>query len=326
MQNDLIDRYVYAVTRRMRRKVRGDVSRELYGLIDDLLTERCGSAKPTEKDIRVVLTELGSPQELWEKYDENSKGCLIGQPYYSEYLFVLRIVLGAVALGMTISAGIHWFLEKSVWYVGLGSWLGLLWSGGLSAFAVVTILFAVLSRKGVQLQKPLNFDELPPVPKKETAISIWEPVVGMVLSLVFLVVFLVWPQVLALWIPDQGVRIPIFNLPILGEYWYILVLFSLLGIIREAVKLRVRRYDRRVLANTVTCDALSGALAIWWLNRPEILNPAFSEFMETLFTGESMVIRDILSQFQYFFLGVLLFSLVLDIIDTTAKTLSAAKN
>ena len=78
MKNDLIDRYIYAVTKRMNPKIREDVQNELYGLVDDMLAERCGEVTPTEKDIRVVLTELGSPQELYAKYDEDSKKCLIG--------------------------------------------------------------------------------------------------------------------------------------------------------------------------------------------------------------------------------------------------------
>lgn len=78
MKNDLTERYIYAVTRRLPRKQREDVSMELRGLIDDMLDERCGDVVPTEKDIRVVLTELGTPQELYARYDEEADKCLIG--------------------------------------------------------------------------------------------------------------------------------------------------------------------------------------------------------------------------------------------------------
>ena len=60
--NDLVERYIYAATKRMPRKQREDVSLELRGLVEDMLAERCGSVTPTEKDIRIVLTELGTPQ------------------------------------------------------------------------------------------------------------------------------------------------------------------------------------------------------------------------------------------------------------------------
>ena len=40
MKHDLIERYVYAATKRLPSKNREDVSMELRGLIDDMLTER----------------------------------------------------------------------------------------------------------------------------------------------------------------------------------------------------------------------------------------------------------------------------------------------
>ena len=103
MKHDLIERYIYAVTRQLPKKQREDVAQELRGLIDDMLNERCGEITPTEKDIRIVLTELGTPQELSAQYDEDAKKCLIGHPYYSTYKFVLKIVLFAAAVGITIA-------------------------------------------------------------------------------------------------------------------------------------------------------------------------------------------------------------------------------
>ena len=68
MDSELIRRYVYAVTKRLPRKSREDVAKELNTLIADMLEERCGQVLPTEKDVRVVLTELGTPAELYDQY------------------------------------------------------------------------------------------------------------------------------------------------------------------------------------------------------------------------------------------------------------------
>ena len=111
MNNDLVERYIYAATKQMPRKQREDVSMELRGLVEDMLSERCGSRTPEEKDVRVVLTELGTPQELYSQYSDDADACLIGQPYYSTYVFVLKIVLGAAVVGMTISNLILQILE-----------------------------------------------------------------------------------------------------------------------------------------------------------------------------------------------------------------------
>ena len=76
--NDLIERYLYAITRRLPAKQRADVAEELRTLISDMLDERCGSLPPTAKDVRVVLTELGTPGEMVRKYTSGEGECLIG--------------------------------------------------------------------------------------------------------------------------------------------------------------------------------------------------------------------------------------------------------
>ena len=141
MEHDLIERYIYAATKRLPRKNREDVAMELRGLIDDMLMERCGDETPTEKDIRVVLTEIGSPMEVYAKYDEDADKCLIGQPYYSTYKFVLKIVLASVIVGMTIVSVLQAVLEPTVWYELISEWIGNVSGILVSAFTFVTILF-----------------------------------------------------------------------------------------------------------------------------------------------------------------------------------------
>lgn len=320
MKSDLIERYIYAVTRRLPRKQREDVSRELGGLIDDMLAERCGGMTPAEKDIRVVLTELGSPQELYEKYSGDDGKCLIGQPYYSTYLFVLKIVLACVAFGMTVSSLLLQLMEPQAWYAAAGQWLAMLWQGLLGAFAFVTILFAVFYHKGIQISKPFDFDDLPPVPKKREEISHWEPIVGIAFSVVFLTLFLAVPQVFSIYYEGRE-WIPVFHVDALRGSWYILVAFAAVGIIREAVKLLERRYSRKVLAVTAGANAVSALLAVWWLTGYDLFNPVFQQKMADLFTGGAGFIAGIMTHFQYLFLGILLFALVLDTADTLVKTL-----
>ena len=64
MQNELIERYIYAVTKRLPYKMRADIEKELRALIDDMLEQRCGDVLPSEHDIRVVLTKSARPRSL----------------------------------------------------------------------------------------------------------------------------------------------------------------------------------------------------------------------------------------------------------------------
>ena len=319
MNNDLIERYLYAVTKRLPKKQREDVARELRSLVEDMLTERCGEITPTEKDVRIVLTELGTPQELYEKYDEDGDKCLIGQPYFSTYKFVLRIVLAFAAVGMTVSSCILQMLEPQGWLDMAANWLSMLYNTMLSGFAIVTLLFAFFYHKGIRISEPFNFDDLPPVPKKSQEISKWDSIVGIGFCVVFVVLFVFTPEVFSVVL--EGRRISLFNMALIHSSWPLIVAFALCGIIREAVQLMERRYNRRVLVTALVTNVISAVLFIWWLVSFDVLNPTFLSNMRILFAEENSIVFAMFANFDLFLLGLILFALVLDSIDVAVKTL-----
>lgn len=321
MNQDLIERYLYAATKRLPGKQRDDVAQELRCLVDDMLCERCGNLTPTEKDIRIVLTELGTPQELYEKYNEDAQKCLIGQPYYGTYRIVLKTVLACVAGGMTVASILLQILEPQAWHAAAAQWLAMLWQGLVSGFAFVTILFAVFSRRGIRIGEPFNFDDLPPVPKKNQEIPLWESVLGILFCIVFAVLFLGVPEILGFFRADTGEMVPVFSGAAIRSRWYIVVLFAALGITGESVKLVERQYNRKVMWVTIVTNLVSALLVVLWLTSSQVYNPVFSERLDVLFGESSPVIGAVMGHFQYFFLGVLLLALTLDTIETVFKTL-----
>lgn len=320
MTEDLIERYIYAVTKRMRPKAREDVAQELRGLIDDMVAERCGKGVPSEKDVRIVLTELGSPVELYEKYDTEGKKCLIGSPYYSVYLTVLKAVLLCTAFGLTVANGVLWILEPVVWYAAIGRWLGMLWQGLMGTFAFITILFALFYRYGVRIDKPFNFDELPPVPKKRQEIPRGETISGIGFTIFFLIAFLAVPQIFGFFYGESGEWIPVFRADIVRASWLPITLFSLAGLIREVVKLLERRYNTKVMLVTVITNGLSAIFGVLWLTGRQLINPELQDKMAALFVDDAPFLGRIMMNFQYFFLGVILFALLVDTLQAVAKT------
>ena len=61
MKNERIDLYIRSVINLLPKKVRDDAAKEIRELISEMLKKRCGDNLPEEKDIRVVLAELGEP-------------------------------------------------------------------------------------------------------------------------------------------------------------------------------------------------------------------------------------------------------------------------
>ncbi|WFA09337.1 hypothetical protein [Tissierella sp. Yu-01] len=314
MKNDLIDRYVYAVTRNLPSKTKDDVCNELYTLIDDMLESRCGDILPTETEIKIVLTELGTPSELASKYNPDGDRYLIGPNYYEKYKFLLTIVLGATALGLAIASIVTAIIDSNVpWYFAIPSWFGMLIMGLLNGFAFVTLLFVIFQRKGIDVKISTdNLDNLPPVPKKKAIIPKHESLMGISISIIFAILFLIAPEILGVVFVNGTSFVPIFNTDVIKSIWYIIIAFAALGLIRDCYKLYEGRYTKRLAAVTVVTDILSAILTFIFLLDNRIINVDFSSTIVNLFQDDAEFISNIFSRFNIFFLCVILFALTLD--------------
>lgn len=320
MKNDLIERYVYAATKRLSSKQREDVAKELHTLIDDMLMERCGGTTPTEKDIRVVLTELGSPAELSMKYNENEKQCLIGQPYYSTYIFVLKIVMAAYAGGVIIAYLVSSILKDRSIVSVLGTMFLDICSGVTACYAVITCLFSILADKEIPITKPFDFDDLPSVPNKNKEISKRECVFDIVMSVILAVVLLGTPQIMGAYSQSGSMIVPVFDTVTLRGTWYIIVAFVICSIVRESVQLIEGRYNKRVMTTSLITNGISVILVLWWLLGFNLMNPTFMANIGNIFEGENIIIN-MFSNFQMFLLTVMLIALAADTAEVIYKTL-----
>jgi hypothetical protein len=86
---NLIHLYINEVTRRLPEKAQEDIALELRSNIEDMLPEDY-----TEEDVKKVLTKLGNPAELAQKYS-GKPNYLIGPALYCSYLYVMKISLVA---------------------------------------------------------------------------------------------------------------------------------------------------------------------------------------------------------------------------------------
>lgn len=325
--NELVDRYIYAVTMRLPNKTSGDVAKELRSIISDMLDERCGEAAPTEQDIKAVLTELGTPSELADKYDADCKKSLIGGIYFTQYKLVIKIVLISVAFGMTIAGTVASIMAQETWYVAFAEWLGVIINSLAGAFTFVTLLFAFFYHKGVKISVQADsLDDLPPVPKHNATIPRHDPIVSIVFSVIFAVIFLAAPQIFCVVVADNGTFIPILNADVMRGVWYLIICLTALSIIKDSVKLIDRSYTRRLMVVTVVADLMSVGLSFWWLMNDKLLNPKLIESLSKIFTDESAVLVRIVSNLQYILLGIIVFSLLVDIVSTVVKTLKYKEN
>lgn len=292
MKSNLIERYIYAVVRRLPEKERKDVSLELDELISAMLEERSGVAEASEEQVRAVLTELGKPDELAHKYGGVAQSCLIGEPHFSLYKRVLKIVLFAVAGALTLALLTEWIVENpgavavdldslivSI-HEGIMHWTSTVADGLLSAFAAVTITFAVLYHQGVKMDKDeFNLDDLPDVPRHAAS----DGIAGLIGSLVFISIFTV------LFVLLPHINIPVFflkeklisffNADVLIAIRPILVVSIMTSLI-DAVVRAFQPYGSiwRFLA-TLLANVMNIISTIVWFGNPEAVNPEFARHL-----------------------------------------------
>ena len=271
----LIDRYVYDVTRRLPSAQREDIDRELRGLIEDMLAQR--SADPTQYDVEEVLKELGRPSELAAKYRGTTR-YLIGPELFDTYFLVLKIVMGAVALGIAISLIVGMFanLEQNI-FAAIGTFFATVISEVIQAFAWVTVVFALIERFALKSGK-WKMDawepaDLPEIPQDKTRINPGGPIVGIVFAIIGLFIFNAVPHVLSIYVlGDPMVKIPVFDLDVLRSMILLVDIIICLSILKEAFRLISGRYTLRLAAVAAVINIAAVVLMITVFLPPTIWN------------------------------------------------------
>ena len=323
MKHELIERYIYAVVRHLPQKQRAEVEKELESLISDMLDERCGDILPADKDVRVVLTELGTPDELAAKYSGEEKKSLISGVYFIAYKRVLKIVLpivaGAVLLGTVINVLFNPSENPAVFAFRLiGQPIGGMIGGVFQAFAIITFIFAALERFKADISGDY-LSALPLVPKQAERIKPYEPIIGILWSIAFAVFFLAFPVAAGVWTDGEG-WLPIFNVGIIRGFWPLIVLWAVLGIVKESVKLIEGRFSKRLAIVTIPANVIIlVSTAVVFLNNA-IINPEFVRNIGGLFTGGgNEIIITVITNFNVCFFCVVCFALLIESVTVIVK-------
>jgi hypothetical protein len=147
---ELIERYVNDVGRRLPKKQRGEVRRELRSALLDAVESSAG--EPTEERVVEALTRFGPPAAVAASYRPAGQ-YLIGPELYPDFKRVLGIVM-TVLLSLLVAAFAISFLSGPVESTELGGRLLGLIGSLLDAlpvvFGIVVLIFAGLQRLEVK--------------------------------------------------------------------------------------------------------------------------------------------------------------------------------
>ncbi|KGR75592.1 hypothetical protein [Ureibacillus sinduriensis] len=175
---DLIDVYIYEVTRRLPIKNREDIGLELKSTIEDMLPDGY-----TEEDVKVALGELGNPAILASGYNERPMH-LIGPKYFDIYVSLLKMIVPIAAVISFIVVLTKYIVEfdkgdtvLNVGIVVLGEGIWSVIHVFMQVFFWLTLTFVILERTDQSKDKlprtmsfnkwtPEDLENIPYVPKE----------------------------------------------------------------------------------------------------------------------------------------------------------------
>lgn len=314
---DMINRYIYQVTKHLSLNSRKDIEQELKSLIYDMLDESTNDMPVTKKDIDLVLLELGNPSELSDKYRENTR-CLIGTNLYPQYIIILKIVLISVLFGMMVVSSLEVLTESNLeWYIYLRNWIGNTWVGVFMAFGWVTLIFAIFEWKGVSLKQLMpdwNVSSLPPLPNTNLTINKWEPIVGLIFTVLITLLFSFAPQLMGGFFNTDRLNIvPVFDLVILKRILPLFLICFGIGAVKNVFEMIEGRYTKRLIIFTLFNDVISLIINLIIFTKFNIWNNDFvSEVNAFVNLGSDIPLETIWNIFTTNFIYLLIFAYLLD--------------
>jgi hypothetical protein len=294
---DLIDRYIDAVLRLLPQKLRHQSEAELRSRISGDLAKKTAGKPASDADIEAVLTELGDPRKVAGQYGGAARS-LIGPALIDPYWLALRIVLAAVAVGILISFAVQLAADPAHagWQMG-ASFLSDLYTGLISAFGLVTLIFALIQHYNPQAADVLQArfsqwkpSSLPPARPDTLRIKRGEAITAIIFSGIALIIVNIALAAIGLYImtPSGFEVTPLFSSR-LQDLLPLIDISLALAIVLEICKLVFGRWNVALILGAVAQKIFALVVGLRVFADSAIFNPAFfSRVYEILGSGHSV--------------------------------------
>jgi hypothetical protein len=297
---NLIETYIYEVTRRLPEKSREDIAMELRSTIEDMIPENY-----TEENVMEQLEKLGNPAVLAASY-RDTPNYLIGPKVYDAYIHTTKLIIPWAVL---ITILVH-IVESIVLFTGDQSILTVIIKTFatiipsiimtlIQVFFWVTIVFIFIERVGLAktdlpLTKngvswsPKDLKSIVIIPRKKL-ISKGEIIFGVIWMVIWAIVYFKADHLVGIYqsINGDGLQfiMPIFNQNALLSYWPIVVAFIILEIGLIVYKYKVGKWTYPLAwINTIIHTASLIAFFVIASNpnlyNPEVI-PYFADIIKT---------------------------------------------
>lgn len=269
---EIIDRYIYAVTKYLPSNTRADVAKELRSNIEDMLPDGYSL-----DDAKKALTSLGDPSKLASEYS-GKRHFLIGPDYFDKYLHVLITLVPIIGfVSLVVSA-----VNNSSWN---GTIIDILTNGLIPALSgaftsiintsfFVTLFFVIVER--MHHIHEWSVDSLPTIPDTEMKrISIAEPILAISFSTVVAYIICFKSQIIAIYTsvaPETMQRLPFLNEARITHYTPVIIILTVLIIAIGIWQIITRKWTLPLAAANCASGVMNTAFIIWFLSDSSIYN------------------------------------------------------
>lgn len=296
--NEMIERYIYDVTRRLPENERGEIKRELEASITDMLPDN-----PSRQDITAVLTKLGSPRILAEQYRQKPQ-YLISPAMFDNYISVLKAVTAIVAV-VCACIGVVLALSSGSIVQIISSGIAMAFEGALQTALWITVGFVIAEKYGYKQEwKPEDLPQLPTGIKISRSSSI----AGMIMSVFLPVLFIamiIREKSFFIFVRGADIITPLSQAA-LERFIPYLVMLGVLGFIVNGFRLYWAKWNIPLCVINAIYNVVWAGVVISALNWPDLISTEFLEYMSTIAGG-----ADIL---RYIGIGALITSVVIIVI------------
>jgi len=333
MMKDMIERYVYDVSRRLPENQREEVKKELFANIGDMLN---GSQR--ESDIEKVLLTLGEPRVLANEYREK-KRYLVSPKWMDDYLFVLKIV-SIIVVSVSLVFGLIDNITHPEAITAFGMIVEIfsktvsdMFLGAVQAFAYVTLVFVLIDRVDISdKRKPWTVSKLPSIPKEnEVVISRTGSIIGFIFTAIFGSVFLyllINNSIYLVWLnTGDGWHntLPLFTDTVVQGFVPLLIVSFVVSLVVHMVKIGYGRLNVPVAYAHTIEKIISSAVFIIFIHASNLINTDFLNQVSTFYHIDVQTITDGFSYGVTILTVILCVGVTIDIIQMWVKTIKNSK-
>ncbi len=274
-----VEIYINECVKHLPKKHRKDVQTELQSEITSMIERFMENGDDQATAIDQVLNEMGDPKKLADQYLDR-KAYLIGPMYYPTYLKVVKIVVLAVSIGLTVAFMVG-ALFNGATIVDFVRYISGMFNAGLMVVAWITVIFALIERNEKKLvELPAEDDwtvkDLPKSKDYKQKSDRIEGVMGLVFVSIMVVLFNFELDMLAVYnvVDGQFQQIaPIFNQQTVDQWLLWFNIGFALSIISNLIKAASIRHSKNKEIVLLVISAVSLVLFVWVFLTMNLFNP-----------------------------------------------------